>query len=224
MATFLNLRKTVNYLIGQTNYGSKIDNVVIDAHINSAVKDICNRYPFSWNLKTANLTLTAGTAALSSDYNPRWHITDARIVNSSNGDDHIFAEVSVRDRDNYNSSDYVYWMSTASTTGICSINSKTLTGTVAVYYQFLPTDMSVSSDVCVIPDENAVSYLAASRLFLLDPSMKIIQKDFEDKANNHITAMWVHDCDFGPAPILNNPIDDNGGLNDMYETLEISVG
>ena len=125
--TFTTLQQRYLDLIGDS------DGTIDDfgkRNINSAIQDILNKYQFSWDIKTDDITLAAGVATLPSDFNPLWNVVDARIVASSDNDDNIFTQIRPEDRDSYSADDYVFWVTYDTATDTYIFNSKTLTGTV----------------------------------------------------------------------------------------------
>jgi len=164
-----------------------------------AVQDIVRIHPYSWNIKTSTAgSLSTGSFALSADYLPQWHLEDARIVTSSSSDDdYIFTEISVKDRDQYTTSDYVYWLTYNTSTSVYNFNSLTQSGTVPYYYHFRPADMSSDSDECIVPDGEAVAYLAASKINALDPATKANSDKYLEEAMRRIENMYVSDLKFG---------------------------
>ena len=193
--TFTTLQQRYLDLIGDSD--GTID-AFGNSNINSAIQDILNKYQFSWNVKTDDITLAAGVATLPSDFNPLWNISDARIVASSDNDDNIFTQIRPEDRDSYTSDDYVFWITYDTATDTYIFNSKTLTGTVTIYYNFSPSDLSSGTDVCIIPDVEATSYLAASKNWVGAERDTDLKKDYEDEADKFIQAMWVRDLQNGP--------------------------
>ena len=193
--TFTTLQQRYLDLIGDS------DGTIDDfgkRNINSAIQDILNKYQFSWDIKTDDITLAAGVATLPSDFNPLWGVSDARIVASSDNDDNIFIQIRPEDRDSYTSDDYVFWITYDTATDTYIFNSKTLTGTVTIYYNFSPTDLSSGTDVCIIPDVEAVSYLAASKNWVGAERDTDLKKDYEAEADKFIQAMWLRDLQNGP--------------------------
>lgn len=195
---------------GETDYSTGTTNTVINNHINAAVQDAVMLYPFSFSIATANLTLSAGTASLPTDYNPKWHLKDARIVNSGQGDDSIFREVDIVDRDLYSDAEFVYWITYDTTLKRHIFNSKNLTGTVAIFYNFIPADMTADADVCVIPDAELVAYAAASKMWVGDERNTELAGDYEKEYRQRAQALYMADESYGAqepqgSVIRNNP-------------------
>lgn len=209
--TFNNIQTRYLYLIGDTS--SAVADTPGKSHINYAVQDICNAFPFSWNIDDEDLVLSAGTANLPTNYNPKWHLLDARIVNSGTGDDYVFTEKPISERDRYSDNQYIYWITFNSTTNRYVFNTHTQTGTVKIFYHFFPTDMSALADTCVVPDAEAVAYLAASKNWIGDERNQALSSDYEQKAGQRIQALWVADQQFGPVYEAGSILDYNSQLN-----------
>ena len=199
--TYEEIRKRTAYLRGETSYDTSSTNTIINDHINAAVREILKRYPFSWNLKkgSSDLTLSSGTANLSADFNPKWGLKDARIVNSNQNDDSVFTQIPVEDRDLYDSGDYVYWLTYDTTNKVHVFNSLTQSGSVEHYYNFFHDDMSADEDVCIIPDGEAVAYLAASKMWVGDERNVGLSQLYEQEANARVQALIEADAMFGPV-------------------------
>jgi hypothetical protein len=197
------------YLIGEN---STTPDAIGKSHINYSIKDICNAFPFSWDLTTTDLTLTAGVATLPANYNSKWGIYDARLINATVDDDNIFTLISIADRDKYNDTDYVYWLTTNSTTGRQEFNTPLQTGTVTIYYYFVPADLTADDNVCIVPDVEAVAYLAASKYWLSDDNDTNLKQVYEQEASSRIQQMYSQQMTFGPMPTFNSPIDQNPQL------------
>lgn len=215
MATYVTIKKRTAYLMGESDYTTTgTDKTIRENHILHSIQDIINAFPFSWNLATEDLTLSSGTSNLASDYNPKWHLADARIENSGSGDDDVFTEVSVADRDNYDTDAgaYVYWITYDAANEVYVFNSNKSSGTVTVYYYFFPADLSADDDVCVIPDAEAVAYLAAAKMWLGDERNIKLQQNFEAEAARRIQQMYSTDQSFGPTYKQGTPVDYNSDL------------
>lgn len=193
-ATFGQLKQRFMDLIGQP------DGVINDfgkRNINRAIRDIINRYPFSWNIKTADGTLSSGAFTLPTDYNPASPI-DARIV--IDGEDHIFTRIEVWDRDNYTDADYVYWiLPNSANPDEWTFNTHVQTGTVALHYYFLPADLSADADKCIVPDIEAVSYLAASKNWIGSERNVELKREYELEADKYINSMYFRDLQASDA-------------------------
>lgn len=211
--TFSTIRQRVNYLIGDT---SNTTSAIIDSHINSAIADICNIYPFSWNL-----TKTTGTVSgigpeysfnLASDYNPQWHLHDSRIIQGSTGDDYIFEEIVIPDRDLFSTQTYKYWITYDTTNLVYVFNTKESSGTVTYYYYFKPATLSSGTDRTIVPDTEAICYLAASKNWLTDERNQSLMQLYKQEAASRIQSMWQKDNSFGAMPVESSVIDSNAYL------------
>ncbi len=208
--TFSAIQARFLYLIGETDTTQVT--AIHKSHINTFVRDITNAFPFSWNLKTADLTLTSGTADLASDHNQNWHLADARITGSSANDDNIFMEIDVKDRDNYDADSYVYWITWDTSGEKFIFNSHTQTGTVTIYYYFEPADLSADADVCIVPDGEAVAYGAASKNWIGDERNVALKQEYSKEASSRIQRMYNSDVAFGPQLGVHSVVRDNPNL------------
>jgi len=206
--TYSDISQRVQDLIGQPQGTINAFNI---RNINNAIRDIINKYPFSWNLKTADLTLASGTADLPADFNPKWGLIDARITSSGQLNDSQFTQVSIYDRDNYSADEYVYWLTVDVTSNKTVFNTITDSGTVTIYYNFIPADMSVAADVCVVPDIEAVSYLAASKNWIGSERDVELKREYETNAKQLIDALYFRDLQSGPADRLTSLAEYNLG-------------
>ena len=143
--------------------------------------------------------VAAGVADMPTDWNPKWGINDARIVVSSDNNDSEFTQIPIYDRDKYGSDDYVYWLTVDVANNKTVFNSKTQTGTVTIYYNFIPADMSDDADVCVVPDTEAVAYLAASKNWIGSERDIELKQEYEKMADRYITALYFRDLQNGPS-------------------------
>ncbi len=217
-STYLQIRKRTQYLRGESDTAGE---TVINDHIQSAIRDILNTFPFSWNLATDDLTLSSGVASLPADFNPIWGLYDARIVGDSTSDDNIFTPLNIKDRDSYDSASYTYWLTYDTTTNRYIFNTKTQSGTVTIFYYFYPDDLSLDADVCIIPDWEAVAYLAASKMWVGDERNIPLKQDYQAEARGRVQALYNNDLMFGPVDrqlsivSLNSEIDGGGYQSDL---------
>ena len=216
LQTFTYLRQRVNYLIGDT---SNTTSASIDSHINSAINDILNAYQFSWNTTVASTAISGSspyyTFNLASDYNPLWHIGDARIQVAGVGGDKIFTEIVPQDRDYYASQTYRYYLTYDTTNHVYVFNTPESSGTVTYLYNFIPSDLSAGTDICIIPDAEAVCYLAASKNWVTDERDQGLGSNYKQEATSRIQSMWQKDLAFGPVPSEGTIIDFNGYLSNQ---------
>lgn len=195
LPTLSTLRQRYQYLRGETDYTTV--NAVNDSHINQAIWDICNLFEFSWNRVKTTGTLSSGTFNLAADYNPIWHIPDARIVNSSIGDDYIFQEIPVEDRDQYDTNSYVHWLTFSTSSNLHVFNSNQTSGTVTYFYYFIPTALVNSTDTCIVPDPEAVALLAVSKNWVGDERNAQLSDLFEQRAMKRIQSLYDKEIAFG---------------------------
>lgn len=171
------------------------------SNINAAIRDILNKYNFTWNRANDDITLTSGVATLPTDYNPQWHLEDARVV-VSGIDDHVFTEIQANQKSMYESGSYVYWITYDTATDTYIFNSLADDATVNVTYNFIPADLSGAADKCFIPDLEAVSYLAASKKWVGAERDTELKADYEKEAERLIVAMYVHDQMSQDMPLM----------------------
>lgn len=210
--TFATIRQRVNYLIGDT---SATTSGIIDSHINSSIADICNAYPFSWNI-TQTTGVIAGSAPyfafnLASDYNAKWHLHDARFIVSPAGvgADHIFQEIVINDRNIYALQTYKYYLTYDTTNHVYVFNTPETSGTVTYSYYFKPVALAALGDFCIVPDSEAVAYLAASKNWLTDERNQALMVAYKQEAATRIQSMWQTDNAFGPTPSEGTVVDYN---------------
>lgn len=188
--TYATISQRVQDLIGQPNGTISDFNI---RNINNAVNDILNKYQFSWNLKTADITVTSGAADLPADFNPKWGLFDVRITGTAQLDDTKFTQISIYDRDDYSADEYVYWLTVDVSNNKTIFNTLSDDCTVTIYYNFIPTAMSTAADVCVVPDIEAVSYLAASKNWIGSERDVELKREYEQMAKQYIDALYFRD-------------------------------
>lgn len=208
--TFATLRQRVNYLIGDT---SSTTQAIIDSHINNSIKDICNAFPFSWNI-TQTTGAIAGSAPyyafnLATDYNPIWHTKDARILTTAVGGDSIFEEIDPVDRDNWPIGSYKWYVLYDTINHVYTFNTPESSGTVTYQYYFLPTTLSAVGDLCIVPDTEAVCYLAASKNWVTDERNQGLSQLYKQEASTRIQSLYQKDNSFGPVPSEGSAVDYN---------------
>lgn len=207
--TFTNLQTRTAYLMGETSASA-----VLQSHINAAIQDVVLVQPWSWTLKKTTGSLSSGTFNLGSDFNAKFGIADARILGSSSNDDHVFERIPVEDRDLYTEEDYKYWITwdTSSAVHVFNTHAST-TGTVTYYYYFFPADLSAGGDKCIVPDSEAVAYLAASKMWVGDERNVQLQQLYAQEATNRIQALKVADLNVNQDSLtLGSIIDYNPNL------------
>lgn len=208
--TLQEVRQRTAYLRGETDYTTT--NAVIDSHINWTIKDIVLAYPFSWDLTTTTISLAGGTATLPADFIAKWGLMDARIVGSSTNDDYVFTAIDPRDRDSNDATSYIYWITYNTATSRYIFNSKTLTGTVTIYYYFYPADLSATSDTCIVPDTEAVAFLAAAKNWVGDERNTSLQENYEKRGASRVQDLWKADLQFGAEQPQGSVVDYNSQL------------
>lgn len=191
MATLSTLQQRYLDLIGDSD--GTIDSFGT-RNINAAINDIINRFQFYWNIADTTITTSNGVANLPTDYNPIWGIFDARS-------DVIYTQISLTERDNYSEGDAVYWITYDTANNVYVFNSLK-DETITIAYNFIPTDLTNASDVCVVPDIEAVSYLAASKNWIGAERDTELKREYEQEADKYIQAMWFRDQANGPVHYL----------------------
>lgn len=214
MGTYVQIRLRTAYLRGETDYSTSSNNTIINSDVNASVTEACNAFNYTWTQSLVPLSFDAtGTLTLPSDYNPRWHIPDMRLADGSG---QTFQEIPLADRDLWSSNQYKYWILYDNVAKVYKAFSKTVSAAVSVVYHFYPTDMTTDSDVCVIPDTEAVAYLAASKNWLSDERNQALKADFEGEAQTRLKALYATDLAFGAADAVGNPVDSNFQLQYKY--------
>lgn len=208
--TYTNLQQRAADIMGESSAST-----TLKSHINAAIQDIMLVHPWSWALKkdTSTVVLSSGADNLPSDYNAKWGLADARIVNSSTGDDNVFTRIPITDVDNYGSDDYVYWITWTAASSVHTFNSLTQSGTVQIYYYHIPSDLSAGADVCIVPDSEAVAYLAAAKMYLGDERNQGLYQLFSQEAATRIRNLLMADAaqEVDGMP-LNSIIELNSGM------------
>ena len=194
--TYLQLQTRAATLMGESSA-----NADLKSHLLAAVQDIVLIRPWSWTLtKGSDLTLSSGAANLASNFNPKWGVVDARIVNSGSGNDNKFTRILIEDRDTYTTDDYVYWLTWDVSNAVWVFNTLTQTGTVENYYHLFPADASADGDIIIIPDGEAVAYLGASKMWVGDERDTKLQQLYNGEAgsriNNLVQADAANEADF----------------------------
>ena len=194
--TFLQLQERLKYLIGEdgsTGADSTTTGNTQKSHINAAINDIVNQFPFSWNVAHADLTVTSGVANLPADFNPKWAIDDARDAN-----DNVYSYVPLFDR-NADTDDYVYWITYDTTGDVYVFNTNQDSATVTIYYHFIPAELTTDAGKCIVPDQEAVAYLAGAKHWISDERNEELQAKFDQEWNRRVQALYIQDLNFGPT-------------------------
>lgn len=165
-ATFLQLKNKVANTVSRTDGGTP--DTIRDNAINDAVRDdIACYYPFSFLRATTTVTTDAnGQADLPADYNASfdpYRIYDGTAPNT-NDSDKINQSVLTR----YGNGDRKYFVDWNASAGRYRLNSTEQSVTLNLVYYFVPPIMTADADVCVVPDNNCITYLGAARVWLSD--------------------------------------------------------
>lgn len=211
MATFLQIQQRYLDLIGDDTASVADDKG--KRHINRAIGDILNKYSFSWDIASDTLTVSGGVASLPTDYNPLFGVLDARI-----DDQNIFTRVAISDKNTETAN--IYWITYDTTTNRYIFNTNT-DGSVIIYYNFIPADLSGDSEVCLVPDIEAVAYLAASKNWIGDERNVELKREYEQMADRMIQALYIRDLEFGPVTEVGTIVDYNSGL--LGSTTEFEI-
>ena len=105
-------------------------------------------------IKSASLTISGGTVAFPDDF-----ITIERVVDS---DDNILFQIPQEQSNSANNSDKVFWIKGDFSSGF-TLNIP-VDATYIVYYSFRPAELINDSDICIIPDPEAVVSFAYALL------------------------------------------------------------
>jgi len=201
-------RKVANYL-GKTNNATAV--TLRDNAINDAINQACHENRWSWLLTTTSTALSSGIFGLPADYNPQMGLETAYIAVAGTDNDHIMGRVSVKDLDSYSTSDYVYWLTYNTSTDRYQFNSNQTSGTVVFYYFRVPTELS-GSQVCAIPDPQAVVYLAVAKYWLASERDEDNYDRFYQKYLERLDKMKSNDrANNTTRTPLRNPIDEIDG-------------
>lgn len=189
---YLGLRTRTAYLRGEEDTGTED---VIDSHIQSAILDICNEYPFSWS--SDDDTIADGDD-LPTAINRKWGV----VIIDSEGN--RLTEISPTDQYSTDST-MVYWLSG----GKFYTHS---TETLYIFFYYLPTALSGDSDECLVPDAEAVAYLAAAKMYIGDERNAELKADYEKEASKRIDSMKIADQMYGPQLVEGSVLDYNSQI------------
>jgi len=162
--TYATLKRLVANTIGRTD--NTTANTIRDNAINDAITQIVNEYKFSWLMKKGTGTIASNEMDLASDYNASHGLETVYSPATGEGNDDIYVAVGMQEKDNYSSSDYIYWLTWDSTSEVHVLNSNQSADAIEYYYYFTPAELSADTDVCIVPDPQAVVYLAVSKWWL----------------------------------------------------------
>jgi len=204
-------RKTANRL-GRTDNATT--NTIRDNCIIDAATQIYNESKWSWTLKTDTLTVTAGVASLPTDYNPQFGLDYAVYEVTNTANDKPYLRVDPRDIDLYSTSDRVYYIDYDDTTDRYIFHSNQTTDTAKIYYHYLPAELSVDDDVCIIPDDMAVVYLAAAMWWLAKERDETNYDRFYIKYMARLDSMKSNDKSNNTyRRLMQSKLDDNSGTS-----------
>lgn len=191
---YLDLRTRTQYLRGEEDTAGE---TVINNHIKYAILDIVNKHPFSW-CRTI-LTTQSTNTNLPATYNPKWGV----LVNDTEVE---WTQIAPEESFKYADGDHVYWITYESSA--YKLNAPS-TETVTITYYAIPTALSLDADVCVVPDGEAVAYLAASKMYVGDERNIELKEDYKKEANDRILSMIQADSLYGPVVIEKSVLDYN---------------
>ncbi len=164
MHTFLNLKDAVSNVLGRTD--GTTANTIRDNAINFVRQnEIANAYPFSWLEKPVDVTVSAGSGDLPSDFNINHKLKDVRVVNSGNSNDDVFEEIDITESDKYGNGDHKYWITWHSVSNRWEINVPYDCTLRIIYYQ-IPATLSSDATYDIVPDLDTVTFLSAARYWL----------------------------------------------------------
>lgn len=201
MATYLDEKNLTATLLGSTDGGTDAGNQIRNASINAARRWVVNKYPFSWLIKTDDITITSNQGDMPSDYNPTHIIKDARVETTGSNNDTIYRQVPIESRDD-TSGQNIFWMTYES--GTYKINTSLDSGTLTIYYFHMPDDLSDDTDVEIITDIDAVCYKAAATTFLGEERQNEIYDKYSAIAEQRIAEMILADKRANPMPIVDD--------------------
>jgi hypothetical protein len=189
MSTYAILKRKLANQLGRTDNATA--NTIRDNSLNDAYNQICNDNKFSWLIKKTTITVASGVANLPSDYNPQYGLF-AAYSQTGTANDKSYERVDVRELDNFSSSDRVYYISYNSTTNYYVFNGNN-DETVTIYYYYIPAELSADADVCVVPDDSAVVYLATAKWWLAKERDEANYDRFYGKYAERLLKMMSND-------------------------------
>jgi len=68
-------------------------------------------------------------------------------------------------------------------------------------------------EVCLVPDGEAVAYLAAAKMWIGDERNQALKADYEQEATARISQMYTQDINNGPTFYPRSLVADNSQLN-----------
>jgi hypothetical protein len=194
---YLELRTRTQYLRGEEDTAGE---TIINNHIKYAILDIINKYPFSWS--KSQLKTQSTNTNLPSDYNPKWGVQ----VNDTDGE---WTRIEPEQSYLYEDGDHVFWITYESDNHKINAHS---TETVTITYHANPTALSLDADVCVVPDGEAVAYLAASKSYIGDERNVELKREYQKESDDRVISMWQSDGMFGTQITTTSSVDTNGRI------------
>jgi|SRR6185369_2462380 len=167
MSTYLQLKTKTANVLGRNDGGTA--NAIRDNIINSVIQDeIANSFPYSWNRKTnASISIDSnGQSDLPSDYNPTHKLYDVREVASGTANDVIYREQPRELFDSLSIATGGYFIDYNTNTNVYRINTSVPSKTLQIIYYYIPATLTADADICVVPNADAVVYLAAASFWL----------------------------------------------------------
>jgi hypothetical protein len=193
--TFADLQERYQILSGDSS--TLTTDATGDSHINAAYLDISRAYPFSWLRTEVTATLSAGDITLPATYYRGFRIEYARIV-----DGEELVEKDAKGMQDGGSNGYI--ITYAPSTDTYTFTCQTLTGSVLYYYFAIPTALSLDADICIVPDSEAVAYLAVAKSWIGSERNVELKREYQKEADDRIKAMIQQDAAFGPVISVDN--------------------
>jgi hypothetical protein len=197
MATFLQLKNATANQLGKSDGGTA--NTIRDNHINDVVRnEIADAYPFSWARVSTTLSIdTAGQSDLPADYNPSHKMYDARVVTSGYGNDTIYYEVQREVFDSIGATNY-FFIDYNTSTNRYRVNARATSVTLTIVYYAKPTAMTADTDVCIVPDQDVIAFLAAARYWLSSERDETNHDRFQALGNQKLQQLITNDKKANP--------------------------
>lgn len=130
--TLTDVESDLSYLVGNDSIPSPVPSNW-QPFIQRSLERIARIFDFDFGKVIATVSLSNGIGALPSNARQDPDL-DVRIVNSSQGDDNVFRQVSYEESDNYTQGDYRYWVLTGQDGTQTLYTTETSTPAVTVRY------------------------------------------------------------------------------------------
>jgi len=140
--TYNDLKLSLAYRYGETAVPSSGDSNR-NFWLNKAVQYMADKLGLK---KSTSITVSSGEGTLPDDFKIPLLVIDSNDV--------VYKHINPQDNIIYDSNDVVYWITGNHKDGY-TLNTNS-DDTFTVWYQFFPDDMSSASDICIIPDGEAV--------------------------------------------------------------------